>query len=61
MQKANFSNDITKLATVEQAKERYKLSRNKLMEISEKENAVRRFGRSVRIDISVMDKAISNY
>lgn len=61
MQKANFSDNITKLATVEQAKERYKLSRNLLMKVAENESAVRRFGRCVRIDISVMDKAINNY
>lgn len=61
MNKASYSNDISKLATVEQAKERYKLSRNKLMEIAENENAVRRFGRSVRIDIPTMDKGINNY
>ena len=61
MNKASYSNSISKLATVEQAKDRYKLSRNLLMQIAENENAVRRFGRSVRIDIPVMDKAIENY
>ena len=61
MNKSNFSNDITKLATVPQAKERYKLGRTKLMQIAEDNNAVRRFGRSVRIDIEVLDKAIENY
>lgn len=61
MNKSNFSNNVTKLATVPQAVERYKLSRNTLMRIAESENAVRRFGRSVRIDIPAMDKAINNY
>ncbi len=61
MNKASYSNNISKLATVEQAKERYKLSRNLLLDVAEKENAVRRFGRAVRIDIPAMDKAINNY
>jgi hypothetical protein len=61
MNKSNYSNEITKLATVEQAKERYKLSRNTLIKIAEENNAVRRFGRSVRIDVEVFDKAIENY
>lgn len=61
MNKASYSNNISKLATVEQAKERYKLSRNLLLDVAEKENAVRRFGRAVRIDVQIMDKAINNY
>ena len=61
MNKSNFSNNVTKLATVPQAVERYKLSRNTLMRIADDENAVRRFGRAVRIDIQIMDKAINNY
>lgn len=59
MNKSNFSDNVTKLATVSQAVERYKLSRNTLMRIADNENAIRRFGRAVRIDISVMDKAIA--
>lgn len=61
MNKPEYSNTITKLATIPQAVERYKLGRTKLMEIAESENAVRRFGRSVRIDIPAMDRAINNY
>ena len=61
MNKAKFSNNVTKLATVPQAVDRYKLSRNTLMRIAEDNNAVRRFGRAVRIDIPTMDSAISNY
>lgn len=61
MNKSNFSNNVTKLATVPQAVERYKLSRNTLMRIADDENAVRRFGRAVRIDVQIMDKAINNY
>ena len=61
MNKSSYSNNVVKLATVKQAKERYKLSRGLLMQIAEDNNAVRRFGRSVRIDVLVMDKAIENY
>ncbi|SEL89552.1 hypothetical protein SAMN04487770_12023 [Butyrivibrio sp. ob235] len=58
MRKAEFSNDIQKLATKLQARERYKLSMGTIMKIAEQANAVRRFGRSVRIDIEVLDRAI---
>lgn len=61
MNKAIYEKDVVKLGTVEEAQERYRLGRNKLMEIAENEGAVRRFGRSVRIDISVLDRAITNY
>lgn len=61
MNKANYSDALTKLATVEQAKERYKIGRTKLMQIAEDNGAVRRFGRIVRIDIEAFDKAIENY
>lgn len=49
------------IATVNQAKERYKLSRNLLLKIAEDNGAVRRIGRTVRIDVPAMDKVISNY
>lgn len=61
MNKASYSNDISKLATVNQARERYKLSRNLLLKIAEDNGAVRRIGRAVRIDVPAMDEAISNY
>lgn len=61
MHKSTFSDEIIKLATVPQAMERYKLSRGTLMKIAENENVIRRFGRSVRIDIEVLDKAIEQY
>lgn len=62
MNKASYTNDITKLATIKQAKERYKLSRNILVKLAEENNAVHKFGRAVRIDVSVLDKAIEeNY
>lgn len=61
MNKSCFTNQITKLATVPQAMERYKVSRNTLIKIASNENAVRRFGRSVRIDVEKLDKAIETY
>lgn len=61
MNKASYSDDISKLATVNQARERYKLSRNLLLKIAEDNGAVRRIGRAVRIDVPAMDKAIRNY
>lgn len=61
MHKSMFSDEIIKLATVPQAIERYKLSRGTLMRIAENENAIRRFGKSVRIDVQVLDKAIEQY
>lgn len=62
MKKPQFNETLTKLGTIEQSRQRYKLSRNKLMEYAEKCGAIRRFGRSVRIDIETLDKAINeNY
>lgn len=58
MQKASYSNEIGRLATIPQAKERYKLGRAKIMEVAQQSDAIRRFGRAVRIDIEVMDQAI---
>lgn len=59
MQKSTFNELLTKLATVQQARERYKLSRNSLMKIATEAGAIRRFGRSVRIDIETLDKAVN--
>ncbi len=61
MNKAKYSDVIVKLATVSQAMERYKLGRNSIMELAENNEAVRRFGRAVRIDVQVLDKAIEQY
>lgn len=61
MNKAKYSDSIVKLATVTQAIERYKLGRNSLMRLATDENAIRHFGRSVRIDVQVLDRAIERY
>lgn len=61
MNKAKYSDRVVKLATVPQAMERYKLGRNSIMVLAENNEAIRRFGRSVRIDVEVLDKAIEQY
>mgnify|MGYP001119848421 FL=1 len=61
MNKAKYSDRVVKLATVPQAMERYKLGRNSIMELAKNNEAIRRFGRSVRIDVEVLDKAIEQY
>ncbi len=55
----NYSDEITKMATVPQAIERYKISRKTLMKYAGKYDALVRFGRSVRIDIEKFDAGIS--
>lgn len=59
--KPSYTDNVSKLATIEQAKERYKLSRNLLVKIAEENNAIRRFGRAIRVDVTVLDRAIENY
>lgn len=61
MNKAKYSDVVVKLATVPQAMERYKLGRNTIMGLAENNEAIRRFGRAVRIDVEVLDKAIEQY
>lgn len=61
MNKSKYQRNITKLATINEARERYRLGRNSIMKIAEENDAVRRFGRAVRIDIQIMDKAVNNY
>ena len=58
MNKPNYSIENAKLLTVEQARQRYQLSRNLLMKTAEECYAIRRFGRAVRIDYLVLDRAI---
>lgn len=56
MNKAKYSDRVVKLATVPQAMERYKLGRNSIMVLAENNEAIRRFGRSVRIDVEQQDE-----
>lgn len=58
MQKNNFSTELSKLATVPQAMDRYKISRMTLMKYAKRSGAIVRFGRSVRIDIDKFDSGI---
>ena len=58
MRKNNFTSELSKLATVPQAVDRYKVSRLTLMKYAEKCGAVVRFGKSVRINIDKMDASI---
>lgn len=59
MKNMNYSDEITKLATVPQAVERYKISRKTLMKYAKQYEAIVSFGRSVRIDIEKFDAGIS--
>lgn len=58
MRKAIYTNEVTKLATIEQAKDRYKLGRYALMKHAERSNALVRIGRNVRIDIEKFDNGL---
>ena len=58
MQNNSFSAEISKLATVPQASDRYKISRKTLMKYAENAGAVVRFGKSVRINIEKMDALV---
>ena len=58
MNKSNFSDDLSKLATVKQGTERYKVSRGTLMKYADQFDALVRFGRSVRIDIEKFDNGL---
>ena len=60
MKRMNYSDEITKLATVPQAIERYKISRKTLMKYATQYDALVRFGRSVRIDIEKFDEKLNH-
>lgn len=60
MRKAIYTNEITKLATIEQAKDRYKLGRYALTRYAEEKGALVRFGRNIRINIEKMDECIDS-
>ena len=58
MNKAKYSTDVTKFATIDMAKERYKLSRASVVNLAEENNALIHIGRCVRIDVQKLDKAL---
>ena len=56
MNRNKFNNEVSKLATCEQARQRYKLSRGLLMNLAESAGAIRRISaRCIRIDVNVLD------
>ena len=64
MRKPQYSSEITertKLITYEQASERYQLGRTSLIRIANECGAIRKIGRSVRLNLDVMDEAIESY
>lgn len=58
MQKANYTDNITKLATVKQAMERYKISRPTLYNLAKEHNSFVKIGKCTRIDCDTLDKAL---
>ena len=60
MNSHHFSSEITKLATVPQAMDRYKICRNTLMKFAGEHDAVVRFGKCVRIDCEKLDASLYN-
>lgn len=58
MNRAKYSADITKFATIDMAKERYKLSRATVVKLAEEKNALIHIGRCVRIDVQKLDKEL---
>ena len=55
MNKANYSNVIIKFGTIAQCCERYKIGRTMMMKLARECDAVKKIGRSVRIDVSKID------
>lgn len=53
--------DVVKLATVNEARQRYRLSRGMVTKIASENNALRKIGNCVRIDVSVLDEALELY
>lgn len=56
MNAPKYNERISKFCTVNEGMERYRLGRNHLMQLAEEHRAVRRFGRSVRIDARLLDE-----
>ena len=58
MNKPKYTSDVTKFATVKMATERYKLSKASVIIMAKQCHALIHIGRSVRIDIEKLDKAL---
>ena len=61
MRMPKYSNDIFKYATVPQACDYFKLGRNSLMKYLDNTGAIKRFGKSVRIDIPKATEILDSY
>lgn len=61
MRKGNYSDTVEKYATIPQACDYYKLGRNTIMTLLEGTGAIKRFGKSVRIDIPTASKILDSY
>lgn len=64
MNRKKYSSEITentKYITFEKASERYQLGRTSLIRIANECGAIRKIGRSVRLNLDVMDEAIESY
>ena len=62
MNKPNYSkSEVVKLATVNEARQRYRLSRGMVTKIASDNNALMKIGNCVRIDVSVLDNALKLY
>lgn len=59
MRQSNYSQQVTRYATIQQARDRYKLSRNILMDLAKEHKALLRISdRCIRIDCDKLDKAL---
>ena len=59
MRKSQYSNEVEKLATIEQAKDRYKLSRTTIMKYGKRFEALLKIGNMVRVDVEKFDAGLS--
>lgn len=62
MNKAEYtSSGIVKFATIDECKKRYRLSRNTIMKVASDNNALRKIGTCVRVDVTKLDGALELY
>lgn len=61
MNKAKYSYEIIKFATVNQAIERYKLGRTVLVDFAKKNGCIIKIGRAVRIDVPKLDEVLEKH
>lgn len=62
MNRPNYSRgEIVKLATVNEARQRYRLSRGMVTKLASDNGALMKIGNCVRIDVSILDNALKLY